>query len=159
VSATKFLFWVMVQLVSIPSHLWSVSTARQILGPPSSANLKTTASTFTKRDLRQFVAHAWSMHHDLIPREMLLYITEPNQVHVWGPPMFLIPEDIIYHNQHTCFTIEFRLRCLRWKTSAIHLTLPMMMAMTRCPGGLMTHNGAAVSSTLAEEDSFLQCWR
>jgi hypothetical protein len=82
-SADKLLFWVMVLLVDIPAHAWSVSMASQALGL-SCPSLKPTPSTIAKSDLRWFVVHAWCIHHDLIPRETLLYIPEPDLVHVRG---------------------------------------------------------------------------
>jgi hypothetical protein len=41
------------------------------------------------------------IHSDLIPREKVIYIPEPENVHVRGPPMFLDPEEIIYYDQPT----------------------------------------------------------
>jgi hypothetical protein len=54
-----------------------------------------------KSDLRRIIVQAWCMHLDFIPREKVIYIPEPENVQVRGPPMFLDLEEIIYYDQPT----------------------------------------------------------
>jgi hypothetical protein len=36
---------------------------------------------------------------NLIPREVIVYVSEPEEAHVRGPPLFLDPKEVIYHNR------------------------------------------------------------
>jgi hypothetical protein len=64
---------------------------------------QSTPTTLAKSDLRRFIVTAWCVHPDMIPHEKLLYIPEPKFAHVWGPPLFVNPEEFIHHDQPTLF--------------------------------------------------------
>jgi hypothetical protein len=99
-SAEKLFYHVTVALRGISAHAWHLSMTQQILAL-SCSNLQPTTTTLSKVELRHFVMVAWCAHLDLIPREKVVYIPEPQVPHVCGPTMFLNPEDIIHHDQPT----------------------------------------------------------
>jgi hypothetical protein len=57
------------------------------------------SATLAKRDLHHMTVVAWCIHPDLIPVEKIMFMPEPDMDLLWGPPLFINPEDIIYHNQ------------------------------------------------------------
>jgi hypothetical protein len=44
---------------------------------------------------------AWCVHPDLIPREIIVFAPEPEEVYVRGPSLFLNLEDIDHHSRPT----------------------------------------------------------
>jgi hypothetical protein len=97
-SAESLLYQVTVAICGLLAHVWSLASAWKILGK-SCSNLQCSAATVAKVYLRRFVVTAWCVHPDLIPREVIVYVPEPKEVHVRGPPLFLDPKDVIHHNR------------------------------------------------------------
>jgi hypothetical protein len=65
-STESLLYQVTVAICGLPAHVWSLASARQILGK-SCSNLQRSAATVAKADLRRFVVMAWCVHPDLMP--------------------------------------------------------------------------------------------
>jgi hypothetical protein len=75
-SAENLYYRVTVAVRGLPAHTWHLSTVRQLLSPACS-NLQPTPATLSKEDLRRFTVVAWCIHPDLIPREKVMYVPEP----------------------------------------------------------------------------------
>jgi hypothetical protein len=101
-SVDNLLFHVSIALCGLPPHAWQLSIAHQLLSI-ACANLQATPTTLAKSDLHRFIVTTRCIHPDMIPREKLLYIPEPEFAHVWGPPLFVNPEEFIHHSQPTLF--------------------------------------------------------
>jgi hypothetical protein len=50
------------------------------------SKLEASPQTLAKVDMRRFVVSAWCIHPDLIPCEKIIFIPEPELMHVYGPP-------------------------------------------------------------------------
>jgi hypothetical protein len=53
---------------------------------PVCSKLEASPQTLAKVDMRRFVVSAWCTHPDLIPCEKIIFIPEPELMHVYGPP-------------------------------------------------------------------------
>jgi hypothetical protein len=56
-------------------------------------------SALARADLHVLTAEAWCVHPDLIPCERLMFIPEPDEVHIRGPPLFLETEEVIHSSR------------------------------------------------------------
>jgi hypothetical protein len=87
-----------VEIRGLPAHVWHLSPVQR-LHEPACSKLQPTPETIAKTDLHRFVADRWCIHPDLFPCEKIIYVPEPDFVHVYNPPLFLHPEDIIFRDQ------------------------------------------------------------
>jgi hypothetical protein len=82
-------YHITVVLWNIPTHMWYLSMARQLLSPACS-NLQATPTTLAKAYMWHFMVVAWYIHLDLIPWEKIMFIPEPEPVHAHGALCSLI---------------------------------------------------------------------
>jgi hypothetical protein len=99
-SAEKLFYRVTLRLQGILAHVWSLATACKLLSPACS-NVRLTPATLAKMDLGRMTVVAWCIHQDLIPVEKILFVPEPDVVILRGPPLFVDPKEVIFHNQPT----------------------------------------------------------
>jgi hypothetical protein len=80
-SADELLYHITVHLWRLSAHVCNLSTASQILGS-ACANLLAVPPVVAKNDLSSLMVKAWCIHPDLIPREKIIFMLEPETVNI-----------------------------------------------------------------------------
>jgi hypothetical protein len=92
------MYQVTVELQGLLAHACSLAAAQLVLSPACS-NLQPTPATVARSDLHRFTVQAWCIHSDLIAKEKILFIPEPEPVHGREPPLFVDLEEVIYNSK------------------------------------------------------------
>lgn len=99
-TAALLLFKVLVAIENLPAHAWSNSAAQTIHGN-SCALIQLAPETVARVDKSRFWVAAWCEDPDLIPKEKVVVIPEPDAPHDPCGHLFLHPEEIIHTRKDT----------------------------------------------------------
>jgi hypothetical protein len=73
---------------------------------PACATLVAAPPVVAKDDQSSLTIKAWCIHPDLIHREKIIFVPEPEMMHVHGTPFSLDLEEIIHHLRPTlCYRV------------------------------------------------------
>jgi hypothetical protein len=84
-SAEKLFYRVIVMVRGLTTHASHLLAARKLLSP-ACGNPQPTPTTAVGNDLRRFIVVIWCVHLNLIPQEKIVFIPEPDSIHVGGCP-------------------------------------------------------------------------
>jgi hypothetical protein len=73
-------------------------------------------------DLGHMTVVAWCIHQDLILVEKILFVPEPDVVILRGPPLFVDPKEVIFHNQPTLWMFIDIIKIEDWHTLSVSLS-------------------------------------
>jgi hypothetical protein len=92
---STLVFRVHLDIIGIPEHAWSRSTAATILAGSCRIHL-VDKDSLSKRNMSRFRLEAWAADPDAIPRSVLLKIPERPYDSIGGKNKFLTPEGFSY---------------------------------------------------------------